>query len=228
MALTYLEFYIRPILEKPEDFKTHVENLLTNKESTPAIQSQQASVIQTVQTNEFTCLFSLIMIGVLIKNLSFLEKTSNFVLKAGTTTTIKNIVNKIADQFEKFKGLKPLVDLVEFRIKWLEDYLKGDHFSWKMKEAVMPEFPLVEAFLKGSDFEMNFTSYFTSILNARQFVNEHSGINVFKGYSTFMQAYGSGRSSHVKITKTNEIFLKTEKGLYQIEHKKLKDLMSKI
>ena len=67
---------------------------------------------------------------------------------------------------------------------------------------------------------------FTTIQAARQFVTKYTGLQ--KGFSTFMCANGYGKKSYVSITKSNDIFLLTEKGRLMVELEKLKEILGKI
>ena len=224
MAHTYLQFYISPLLQQPEIFKQHIDASLKEctQAPTPLIHSQKTAA---VYESEYLCFNSLIETGVLLRNQFFLEITAKFISKASSMQALKTIIDKIALNFAKLKSYQPLVDLIEERIKWLENELgEGNRFSWKMKDAILPEFPVVETFLRSEEKMLNFS--FLNINSARQFVNKYTGIQ--NGFSTYMYANGTGKNSYVTIAKTNDIFTKNEKGKQQVEHIKLKELISKL
>jgi len=128
MAHTCLNHYIVPLLDKPEDFKKHVEEII--KDCTKSFQ------VIVAQEKEFLCFVNLIETGVIVKDIDFLRKVSNFIMKAARVNTLKNVVERLALNFGRNRSLQPLVDIIKFRVKLLVDELgEGSKFSWKMPNA---------------------------------------------------------------------------------------------
>jgi hypothetical protein len=128
MAHTCLNYYIAPLLDIPEDFKRHVEEII--KDCTKSFQ------VIVAQEKEFLCFVNLIETGVIMKDACFLRKVSNFIMKAARVNTLKNVVERLTLNFGRNRNLQPLVDIIKFRVKMLEDELgEGSKFSWKMPNA---------------------------------------------------------------------------------------------
>ena len=135
MAHTCLNFYITPILDKPEDFKKHVETYV--KECTKSLQ------LPIAQEKEFLCYVNLIETGVLMKDTAFLRKVCAFIVNAAKANIFKNVVERVALHFERNKQFLPLIHLIHYRAKMLEKELGNENkFSWKMTNASFVKFLL--------------------------------------------------------------------------------------
>jgi hypothetical protein len=195
--------------------------------------------------------FDLIKIGQLFENNVLMNKLKDFLVASLKPDSLKELLDDILNDYMELKSPIIAFELIEHRIKWIEDYLNNvPKFSWKMPNPVFVGnqnksliIDVVSEFLR-SDQEKKTYVCGVSLDFARKLVygfywapKTRTGETTLyeqKGYSVNMEANGVGRTSFIVMTKTKAYFDKRIEEyqstcrVFQNELNKLKDFKSKL
>ena len=167
--------------------------------------------ISNVDAGLFVNFSELLEIAFDSNNDILIENVKDMALRMLTPDDLKCLLNKLAPNFDKYITCGPIIEMFEYRKKWLRDYLENEpepEFSWRMPHASIPGHPRVENFLK-SDGKYLYYSIGFSLEYSRSFCftfgnenNEH--------YSAIMSCsrFRAGKNARVNIKKTKTYFEK--------------------
>ena len=138
-----------------------------------------------------------------------IENVKNMALRMLTPDALKILLKKLALNFDKYITCGPIIEMFEYRKKWLRDEIKYEperEFSWRMPHVSIPGHPEVENFLKGDGQHLRYiigisaeyARVFCAIFGNEN--NEH--------YSARMSCSGAGKDTYVTIEKTKAYFEK--------------------
>ncbi|EGZ25971.1 hypothetical protein PHYSODRAFT_480540 [Phytophthora sojae] len=132
----------------------------------------------------------------------------------------------VGDLDEESDRFSTLAAIAAKRIEWLKSEIQrlDRAFSWEMPDAVFPENPKIEAFLRGTDTSVNTVGLkaFNSLPEARKYAADC----VQNGASFTMKPAGKGKKAFVTITKTRKWYNDCQKSVreYQTEVENLVQL----
>ena len=159
MALSCLMYCVLPIIDTLKNSNSSHANSVMSKKELP----RYFIVLQTLA---------------LFKNQSLIDLVKDALIQSNDQEFLKLIIEKISLNFGDFKWSQTIVELLEFRIKYLEEGLKNKpKFSWKMPNAHLPQHPNVDMFLKSDRYSL---SYMTKL--PVTFAKEFGGFQLNKGY----------------------------------------------
>lgn len=101
-------------------------------------------------------------------------------------------------------GRLALIMMSSERIRVLERHQKPQ-FSWEQKHASLPQYPEIEAFLRGPEQRKQFSG-FGSLPSARSFRSHYLHGTPCRGYSARGCEGGRGRTAYCIVEKTKHIF----------------------
>lgn len=158
------------------------------------------------------------IVNKLQSNQYLLDKIVQAILRINSDSLLEIICNKLEREDRKLCKNPAIMKLYQCLIAMY--HVKAQYyppFSWKMLNAKFPEYPSIEQFLKSDFITLKFeTPEFKSIRTARKFANKYHGLG--DGYSIYIEPIGSGKKSHVLITKTKEYSeLKRDFAEYYLE-----------
>lgn len=139
---------------------------------------------------------------------TLLIKFRDHFLNLNSQKMLEEFLREVLKNFNKYKSVEWLKDLLEKRLDWLEKEVildQGEKIDWRMASD-LPDLP--EQFIKFKRFlESNQESdilknMFNGIAEARLFVKKYSVHKSF--YSCIMQAFGSGKKAFVSVRKTKD------------------------
>jgi hypothetical protein len=191
LALKYLNEQILPILNDTSEFKKVIE------------QNFPQTSYHYRDPEHSNLLYDLGKTIILFENQE--ESMQNFkdrVIEFVKAKNIGTIISKFMKEPAVFKSSPSIRALCEYRQKWLENNkIKTPEFSWQMPNALLPQYPKVESFLRSGQTTMNLFGVFSGIANARRFASSYNN-RVQNGFSINSVPNGVGRNAYVAITKT--------------------------
>ena len=193
-----------PILKK----ETRPESCLT---ITMSFLDQAKLSISNVDAGLFVNFGELLEIAFDSNNDILIENVKDMALRMLTPDDLKCLLNKLAPNFDKYITCGPIIEMFEYRKKWLRDYLEYEpepEFSWRMPHASIPGHPEVENFLK-SDRTYFYYSIGVCLEDSRSFCDMFGNENS-EHYSAKMNSvrFRTGKEAQVFIEKTKTYFEK--------------------
>ena len=167
--------------------------------------------ISNVDAGLFVNFSELLEIAIDSNNDILIENVKDIALRMLTPDALKCLLKKLAPNFDKYITCGPIIEMFEYRKKWLRDYLKYEpepEFSWCMPHASIPGHPEVENFLKSD--EKHFRYYIgVSLEYSRSFCDMFGNENN-EHYSAKMNSvrFRTGKEAQVSIEKTKTYFEK--------------------
>ena len=155
-----------------------------------------------------------------------LESLKGWAAKVLEPEILKRLINEFLKDFAKFSSHRPVIELIEARTHWLDDFLQTPlEFSWKMSDAKCYGHDEIEDFLRSEQTKYVYVDAFANISEAREFATEYDGLQ--NGYSVRMVADGHGKKAYVKIFKTKDFYyqLLSTQAANQKENLKLKKVL---
>ena len=213
------------ILSKSEQFSAHMANgKLVKIPATPTLCVSYYDLVQMACLND---------------NNDLMSQVKDFIVKTLQPECLKQLLNELTINYRRLKSSKLLIELSEYRLKWIDDFIKNEpKFSWHMMnpkftqcQAYYPDLSTVVSFLQSDQIQMNYHCG-NSILFARRFVNQYSDVR--DGYSCTMIPRGSGANAFIEITKNRGLYenqlriYNEKKDVYEIEQKKLADFLGEL
>ena len=213
------------ILSKSEQFSAHIaDGKLVKIPATPTLCVSYYDLVQMACLND---------------NNDLMSRIKDFIVKTLKPDCLKQLLNELTINYRRLKSSKLLIELSEYRLKWIDDFIKNEpKFSWHMMnpkftphQKMYPNLHTVINFLQSDQIQMNYYCG-KSITFARCFVTMFSDFR--NRYSCKMIPHGSGASAFIEITKTRELYeykfrvYKKKRDDYEIEQKKLKNFLGEL
>ena len=179
-----MKLFVLPILDNPDTFKCE------NRAKSMDFVDKIYDIAETISLFKGP-------------DVASLDKLKNIALQTLKPDALKALLLRFFAKVNDFKRFRPILEMIEYRISWLERQLANEHvFSWAMSNAVLPGYPSIEAFFKSQHTQCVYggNKQFISIVEARKFAQMYGGLK--EGYSADIFAAGVGQKSHVVIVKT--------------------------
>jgi hypothetical protein len=154
-----------------------------------------------------------------------MEKFKDRVIECVNMENIGELISGIIKEPVVFKSSPAIRALCEYRRNWLENQIRQKaEFSWHMPDALFPNYPQVESFLRSDQISMDLVDVFDNLCDARRFADWYK-YRVQNGFSIKSVLKGSDRNAYVTITKTRDyydkqvsLFPQFEQELQEITH----------
>ena len=123
---------------------------------------------------------------------------------------IYGFLQKIEKHLSLFNKSKAILNIFYAYLKYLRNKISTKpSFSWRMPNAVIPEHPKVELFLRSELTRMIYGGQFRSVIDGRFFAATYGSQRHIHSFSVDIQVKGTGSNTLVEIVKNQSHFNQT-------------------